>query len=449
MSTTSTSRDAALVDYAKSLDCVHCGLCLNSCPTYRLTGAESSSPRGRIHLMRAVAEGTLAPDRDFAEEMSFCLLCRGCESVCPSGVQFGAMMEHTRDALVRRGDVEPSFVQRVALRRILPSRSWIRWSVRFGRLMQLLETWRIFFTHLGKRGRFLADAPPIPPARERRLLPSVTRASAPRTGSVAFLEGCVMPELYGRVNRAGVEVLSRCGFDVHVPSDHACCGSLQAHNGELPTARELARRTIEAFERTGALSEPAGDGRPLTIVVDSAGCSAHMKEYAQLFDDGDPWKERARAFSARVRDFSEFLDASPARAALQRALDAAPRPVGTESVTYDDPCHLCHAQKIRAQPRRLIDALPGIERREMPDAESCCGSAGIYTLLRPADSEAVLDPKLASLAASGARTLVVANPGCQMQWETGLRRTRGNARVVHLAELLEERTRPANPSSAR
>lgn len=430
---------STLVDYAKSLDCIHCGLCLNSCPTYRLTGVESSGPRGRIHLMRALAEGELAPDREFAEEMNFCLLCRNCESVCPSGVHFGAMMEHTRDALVREGHVQPGRMQRVALRTILPRRWAIRWSVRFGRLMQLLGTWQIFFTHLGKRGRLLADAPPIPPAKERRAMASLTPSAVPRIGAVAMLEGCVMPELYGRVNRATASVLARCGFDVKVPRSHACCGSLQAHNGELPTARALARTTIEAFD---ALSE---NGSPLSVIVNSAGCSAHMKEYANLFEDGDPWKARAKAFAERVRDLSEFLEAQPARAALSRAVQSSASSASPLRVAYDDPCHLCHAQGIRAQPRRILDGLPGVERRELADSEACCGSAGLYSLLRPADSEAVLQPKLETLEKSGVDALVVANPGCQMQWETGLHRERSTTRVLHLAELLEQRTRGSAP----
>jgi glycolate oxidase iron-sulfur subunit len=423
-----------LVDYAKTLDCVHCGLCLNTCPTYRLTGVESSSPRGRIHLMRAVAENQLAPEPGFVEEMDFCLLCRNCESVCPSGVRFGALMEHTRSELARTGKTRAHWATRFAFDSVLPRRWAISLATRGARTLLVLGTWRIFFTHLGRLGRMLADMPDVPPARERRLLPALTRARGERRGSVALLEGCVMPVMYGRVNRATADVLARCGFDVHVPRGHACCGSLHAHNGDLDGARKLAHTTIETFERTGDAHSP--------IVVNSAGCGSHMKEYAQLFDDDDPWKARARAFAARVKDFSEVLASEPARTGLASVLrdDAPGATLGV--TTYDDPCHLCHGQGIRKEPRRVLDAVGGLSRVELADAELCCGSAGIYSVLRPADSEAIFAPKLAALEASGAETLVVANPGCQLQWETGLNRARSRVRVLHLAEVLERATRP-------
>lgn len=440
MSTTETHGLQALVDYAKSLDCIHCGLCLNTCPTYRLTGVESSSPRGRIHLMRAVAEGELAPDAGFVDEMEFCLLCRNCESVCPSGVRFGAMMEHTRDGLAREGHVTSSFALRFAFDHALKKRWILRWSTRVARALQLLGTWRIFFTHMGPLGRLVADAPDLPPARERRRMPERSPALGERRGAVAMLEGCVMPELYGRVNRATAAVLARSGLDVHVAREHVCCGSLHAHNGDLDGARELAKRTIASFEH---LVDELG--APLPIAVNSAGCGGHMKEYAHLFDDADPWKARATAFAARVKDLSEILDAEPARAGLEAAMRRAPSSARTLGrVAYDDPCHLCHAQGVRKPPRRLLDLVPGLERVELPGAELCCGSAGIYSVLRPKDAMAIFEPKLASAVEVGADTLVTANPGCQLQWETGVARARSKLRVMHLAEVLERATRPAS-----
>lgn len=414
-----------LVDYAASLDCIHCGLCLNTCPTYRLTGVESSSPRGRIHLMRAVAEAEIEADAAFAEEMDFCLLCRHCESVCPSGVRFGAMMEHTRSALEKERPraLSARALRWLAFRVVLPRRLAIRVAARIARVGQKLGL-----------ARRIASAPAIPPAHERRLLPALTPATSVRAGAVAMLEGCVMPELYGRVNRATAAVLARSGFDVHVPRGHACCGSLHAHNGDLDGARTLARATIEAFERLDAASP---------IVVNSAGCSAHMKECAHLFEASPEWRARAERFAARVVDLSQFLASPAASAGLARALERAPPPAGPSVVTYDDPCHLCHGQGIRKPPRELLDRVPGLRRVEMPDSEACCGSAGIYSLTRPADSAAVLEPKLASLARSGARTLVTANPGCQMQWEAGVARAGLDVRVVHLAELLERATSAA------
>jgi glycolate oxidase iron-sulfur subunit len=400
-----------LVDYAASLDCIHCGMCVSSCPTWKLTGVESSSPRGRVHLMRAVAEGELAPDADYVEEMEFCLLCRHCESVCPSGVRFGAMMETARDAITREvgRPLSSRFVRWLGFRVLLFHPALLRATAALLRFAQRLR---------------LAPqrAPAVPPASERRLLAERTPATATTRGAVSVLEGCVMPLLYGRVNRATVAVLARAGFDVLSPRGQSCCGSLHAHNGDLEGARILARRTIAAF---------AGDEGP--IVVNSAGCSAHMKDYGHLLADDPAWRERAERFASRVRDLSEFLAGK---------LEFPRRTGDRATIAYDDPCHLCHAQKIRSQPRKLLDAVPGLARVEMRDSEACCGSAGIYSVARPEASAAILDPKIAAFLETGARTLVTANPGCQMQWEAGFSRAGISARVAHVAEILEEASRP-------
>ena len=399
----------SLVDYAASLDCIHCGLCVSSCPTWKLTGVESSSPRGRVHLMRAVAEGELAPDADYVEEMEFCLLCRHCESVCPSGVRFGAMMETARDAITREvgRPLGARILRRLGFRVLLFHPALLRASAALLRFAQALRL-------APKR------APAVPPASERRPLPERTAASTASRGTVSVLEGCVMPLLYGRVNRATVAVLARAGFDVLSPSGQSCCGSLHAHNGDLEGARILARRTIAAFE---------GDAGP--VVVNSAGCSAHMKDYGHLLADDPAWRERAGTFASRVRDFSEFL---AGKIEFARRAERG-------TVAYDDPCHLCHAQKVRSQPRKLLDAVPGLVRVEMRDSEACCGSAGIYSVARPAASAAILDPKIAAFLETGARTLVTANPGCQMQWQAGFARAGVDARVAHIAEILDEASR--------
>jgi glycolate oxidase iron-sulfur subunit len=402
----------SIVDYAASLDCIHCGMCVSSCPTWKLTGVESSSPRGRIHLMRAVAEGELEPDADYVEEMEFCLLCRHCESVCPSGVRFGEMMEFARDGITREvgRPIGARFLRWIGFRLLLPHRPLLRAAAFFARIVAPV---------LG--------TPRIPPARERAPLPGRTSAVGDRRGTVSVLEGCVMPLLFGRVNRATVEVLARCGFDVVSPAAQTCCGSLHAHNGDLEGARQLARRTIEAFEPVRG-----------EIVVNSAGCSAHMKDYAHLLKDDATWHKRAQTFSARVRDFSEFAASDRCRVGLASAMARRTTAPASNSIAYDDPCHLCHGQGVRTQPRKLLDAIPGMRRVEMRDAEACCGSAGIYSLLRPKTSAAILDPKIAALRESGATTLVTANPGCQMQWESGLARAGVRVRVAHIAEILKE-----------
>jgi glycolate oxidase iron-sulfur subunit len=419
----------AIVDYAKSLDCIHCGLCLTTCPTYQLTGAESSSPRGRVHLMRAVAEGRLAPGAAFEEEMEFCLVCRHCESVCPAGVQFGAMMEVTRHGLVQSAGRRPleRALRWLGFRVILVRRSALRLAISALGLAQRTGVLALAAPVFGPRGKALASFPRVPRASEREPLPPRT-GSIPRAAAVALLEGCVMPELYGRVNRASAACLAAAGVECRTAPGHVCCGALHAHNGDLDGARSLARSTIEAFDR---VREENGS-EPLPVVVNSAGCGAHMKEYERLLEHDPAWRDRARAFSVRVVDFAQYLAVPSTRERLAAALVAR----GTETITYDDPCHLCHGQQIRSQPRVLLDLLPGARRVELEASESCCGSAGIYSLLRPEDSARILDKKLDALRASGAAILVTANPGCQLQWESGVKRAGLAVDVVHLAELL-------------
>ena len=419
---------ATLVDYAASLDCIHCGLCLQTCPTYQLTGVEASSPRGRIYMMRGVAEGRLDPGSgEYAEELDFCLVCRHCESACPAGVRFGEMMEHARDSLgrARPRATGERLARWLGFGYVLRSRFWMR--VAFGALgmAQRTSLLRVLAPLFGARGEALRFFPRVPPRRERRPMPAITPAAGTARARAALLEGCVMRELYGRVNRATADSLAKLGVESHCAPGHVCCGALHAHNGELERARELARTTISAFEGL----RDAG-GALLPVVVNSAGCGAHMKGYERLLEDDPTWKERARDFSARVRDYSEFCaEACPdGPLALER-----PR-VGR--VTFDDPCHLCHGQQIRAQPRKLLDRVAGIERVELEGSESCCGSAGIYSLLRPGDSARILAPKLEALEKSGADVLITANPGCQLQWETGLAKRGSSVRVLHIAELL-------------
>ena len=404
-----------LIDYTRSLDCIHCGLCLRTCPTYQLTGAEPSSPRGRIHLMRAVAEGDIEPDASFAEEMDFCLLCRHCESVCPSGVEFGALMEHTRSGLAPK-----TAIGRVARRlgfNLLKSRLQLRLVSTSLRLLQLTGVARLLAALLGERGSALAKLPLVPSLSGRRLLSEENPAEG--AAPVALLEGCVMPELLGDVNRATVRVLTAAGHPVSVPkSQPTCCGSLHAHNGELEQARALAKETIAAFEETGEVP----------VVTNSAGCGSHMKEYPNLFTEEPEWRARAERFSARVRDLSEVLAPGEEPCADTTCVQTP--------ITYDDPCHLCHGQGVRDEPRALLDAT-GLERVELSESESCCGSAGIYSALRPRDAEQILEGKLEALRASGARTLVTANPGCQLQWQAGIKEAGMDVEVLHLAELLD------------
>lgn len=418
----------SLVDHARSLDCIHCGLCLTTCPTYQLTGAESSSPRGRIHLMRAVAEERVEADAAFEEEMDFCLVCRHCESVCPAGVEFGAMMEYTRGRLAETRPPGPlaRLARWAGFRRILPSRRGLKAAVFGLNVGQRTGLIRLVAPLMGLRGSVMRHLPKVPPRAERQPVPAVTPAAGESRGTVLVLEGCVMPELFGRVNHAVCRTLSAAGLEVKSVPKHVCCGALHAHNGELEQAKDLAKSTIERFDAV----DPAA-----RVVVDSAGCGAHMREYGRLLADDPGWAARADSFGSRVVDYSEEM-ARPG--ALERLRPKLQPPAGIDGkVTWDDPCHLCHGQGVRSQPRDLLDLVPGVERVEMDGADSCCGSAGIYSILRPKDSLDVLEPKLKALVSTGAQTLVTANPGCHQQWQVGLSRSGSNAQVLHLAEVLD------------
>jgi len=399
-----------IIDYAKSLDCIHCGLCLNTCPTYQLTGREPSSPRGRIHLMRSLAEGEIEADADFVQEMEFCLLCRHCESVCPSGVKFGAMMEHTRAGLgpLQQFSWRERLARRIGFDLLLRDR---------GALALVVGLARTF-----ARAR-------LPSHSERFYAPTLTPAEGERDATVLMLEGCVMPEVLGQVNRATANVLARAGCDVRAAPQFFCCGSLHGHNGEASGARALARAAIEAWEAQGE--------EALALVSNSAGCGAHLKELAQLFEPADPWHARATALASRTLDFSQLLAREPQLARLRARMHASEELAALSPIAWDDPCHLCHGQGVRREPRALLDLLPGVKRVELDGAEDCCGSAGSWSLTHAADSRALIERRIAALRQSGARTLVTSNPGCQIQWDAGLRAAGLPVRVLHLAEVLE------------
>tara|TARA_R110002126_G_scaffold101167_4_gene233068 strand:+ start:4434 stop:5777 length:1344 start_codon:yes stop_codon:yes gene_type:complete len=426
----SSVQAGVIVDYPASLDCIHCGLCLDDCPTYRLTGVEPQSPRGRIHLMRAVAEGRLDPEPGYVEAIDTCLVCRHCESVCPAGIHMGQMIEVARDGLNR---VDPPrwtvrMARRIGLRGLLPSRARLSLVAGATRMLQRAGLTGVVAKMLGPLGAGLRDLPNVPPARERQRLPDFTPADGPGFGLVALHEGCVMPQLHGRVHRASVRVLAAAGDAVLGFSDATCCGALQAHNGDLESAREQARRTIAAFER-----KTADDGTTPVLISNSAGCGAHMKEYDRLLADDPEWAERAKTFVTRVQDFAEHLAEPGPRERLAQRLGRT----DLGAVTYDDPCHLCHGQGVREQPRHLMSDVPGLDVVTLERPESCCGAAGLHALLRPDESRTVLAEKLRDLASSGASVLVTANPGCHLQYESGLQCTGSDVQVLHLAELLD------------
>jgi glycolate oxidase iron-sulfur subunit len=397
--------------------CVHCGLCLPNCPTYLLTGYEAESPRGRVHLIQAYNEGRIEANAAYQQHVELCLVCRNCESVCPSGVPFGRIMEAGRAQLYRekRLSMAQRVFRRLAFQEVLPHPKRLR--VLFG---ALLVYQRSGLQRLARASGLL----PAALAEAERLLPDLPAPFVPRfevfpaegrtRRRVGLFMGCVMPLVYGPVHAATLRVLRHNGCEVHVPHDQVCCGALNVHAGERDTMREMAHQNIRAFL-----------GRGLdAIVVNSAGCGSTMKEYGHLVDDPD-----AEQFAKLTRDVSEFLagiDLAPARRPVERV------------VTLQESCHLVHAQRIKAAPRQILAHIPGLELRDMAHPDLCCGSAGLYMLTELETSSRLLDGKMDEIVATGATTLVTANPGCMMQLDKGLRQAGLRGEVKHVVELLDE-----------
>jgi glycolate oxidase iron-sulfur subunit len=402
--------------YSRSLDCVHCGLCLSTCPTYRETGSELSSPRGRVYLLRGVVEGRLELGDTVAEEAYLCLDCRACETACPSGVRFGAMLDLAR-AEVEAARLRGGWAKRLerwGLRGLLPHPRRLRLLLDLLAAAQRTRLDRLGLALLPRRLQELhALLPPVPPRRERRRLPERIPAEGEPRGRVGLFVGCIMPELFGDVNTATARVLARNGFEVVVPRGQGCCGALHAHAGDEAFAFELARRNVRAF---GA----AGVSR---VVVNSAGCGAALRDVARwLPDEGE-------ALAASVRDAFEFLDAEGLRPPQDR-IDSI--------VCYDDACHLIHGQGVHEAPRRLMAQIPGLRLVEHDDPAGCCGAAGIYNLTHRRMSQAVLERKMQALAAADPDVIASGNPGCLMQIRAGAAARGLRARVVHPMLLLEE-----------
>ncbi len=415
--------------------CVHCGLCLMNCPTFVATGLETESPRGRLHLIRAADEGRIPINDSFVGHMELCLQCRNCESVCPSGVPFGRIMEATRaQILQQKKGPRWSRVLRTAITRALfPHKRVIKTIAIAMRLYQRAGPRRLIYrTGLLKRlPRQLRELEALMPELSEQPFALKQETFAPfgaKTHRVAMFSGCVMPYMYADTENATLQVLRRNGCEVVVPNAQQCCGALLVHGGDREPARELARRNIDLFL---GLNLDA-------IIINAAGCGSTLKEYGELLAGDAEYAEEARQFDRLVRDVTEFLAAHEFdRAALG--------PVKAR-VTYQDSCHLAHAQRIKESPRQLITAIPGVEFVELA-TDRCCGSAGIYNLTRREMSMQVLDSKMQEVEEILPEILVTANPGCMLQLETGVRRSGLKTRVMHVVDLLEasyragERTR--------
>ncbi len=413
------ARGVELLDRDKIDTCVQCGMCLTSCPTYRELGVEMDSPRGRIFLMKSVQEGRLQPDDLFAKHMYLCLDCRACETVCPTGVPFGSLVEAARAVVEqhRRLPLVTRLVRGLAFNQLLPHPGRLELLGTILRRVQrlgLLAIARLFA--FGRARNWLALLPDLSaPPFSSGDLPS-NRPTGSRRGRVALFWGCVAPVLLPNVQRATVAVLARCGYEVVVPEGQTCCGALHLHNGLREEAQALARRNLAAFEGAGIDA----------VIVNAAGCGAALKAYPELLGGTDE-EVRAARFRAAVKDFAEFLTAAPEIPRAGRL---------NTTVTYQDPCHLAHGQRLRYEPRQLLKAIPDLEFREMREADRCCGSAGIYNLLYPELSFRFLQAKIDHAVATGAEIIVTANPGCQLQLQAGIRRAGLSLKVLHLAELL-------------
>ncbi len=439
-------------DFRRKLDqCIHCGLCLPACPTYSINQLEMDSPRGRIALMRAAADGRIGLDGAFQEHIDLCLGCRACETACPSGVQYGLLLETAKAALARgegrgaapgaaltdaaarrnqTGDSTPGpsplaprlsqTIQRFGLRELMPHRDRLRLLARGLWLYQRLGLTRIAARVLPKLPPALTTMEGMAPPVDLGYLDETRPAPAigPRRGKVAFFTGCVQDAFLAGVNRATVRVLQRNGYEVHFPQGQTCCNAAALHSGDTAQAHDLARQNIDAF---------LGD-EYLAIINNAGGCGAALKGYAHLFADDPVYAERARAFVAKVKDISEFL---------VDHLHNPPTGYVQARITYVDSCHLRHGQKISKQPRTLLRSIPGIELIELAQPDMCCGSAGIYNLVQPAMANQALDAKLADVRATDAAIIVAANTGCYMQMVYGVKRGGLDAPVMHVVELLE------------
>lgn len=420
-----TSAPAGFLDESKSLACIHCGLCLSSCPTYLETGNENDSPRGRIYQMRAVNDGRLALDPGTVRHFDLCLGCRACEAACPSGVQYGALLEETREFVEQRhsrGLIE-TFIRQVMVERIFPNRRATQLALAPAVLIKRLglDRW------LPKSLRRFTDLVP------RRIetpepLPALSEASVePKLGRVGFISGCVMDVMFKRTNGNSIRLLNAAGYDVVTPANQTCCGALFAHSGKLDLAREKARQNIRVFAAAGVDK----------IVINAAGCGSTLKEYDHLLSHDPEWRDKASEFAGKVIDLTEALVAAPSF--MARLQNTQPYDRDRSLVTYHDACHLAHAQRVKSAPRQLLTAVLGSLFVEMPESDVCCGSAGSYNLTEPEMAARLQERKLNNLLSTKAAAVVTTNPGCLLQIIAGAERREAGIRVEHIADFLAAR----------
>ena len=411
----------------KDLDkCVHCGLCLNACPTYRELGVEMDSPRGRIYQMVQITTGQAEMSQTYVDHMDLCLACRGCETACPSGVEYGKLIEAARAHIE---DNRP---------RALPVRLF-RWFI-FGQLLQTrwmlgLAGAGLYLYQLSGLQRFvrssgilrpfgkLAEIESLSPNAEVPFFFSQIGKTFPAEGArkykVAFLAGCIQNVTFSRLNEATVRVLQKNGCEVHIPGAQGCCGALHVHSGRKEDARKLARNNIDAIL----------DGGFDAIISNTGGCGSTLKEYHELLETDEKYHDRAHEWVKKMRDVNEFLSG------IELNTNMGPMPM---TVTYQDSCHLAHGQKVRVGPRKLLAAVPQLKFKEMPMSDLCCGSAGIYNVVQTEMASQLLKNKMGYVNGTGAEVIVASNPGCMLQLDAGARLHGKGQRVMHVVQVLDE-----------
>lgn len=423
------------LDYSVVQQCMHCGLCLPTCPTYDATKLERNSPRGRIALMRAVADDRLDVTKAFGDEMYFCLGCLACQTACPAGVNYAELFEHARAEIEEKRvlanpkrDFIRGFTVRwlfMDLRRLELAGKGLRLYQQTG-LQSLVRNSGVMKAFPSRLQELEAMTPVVCDKFSSELIAPVTPAVGERKYRVAMLTGCAQDLTFSDVNRDTVEVLAHNGCEVITPAAQNCCGSLHAHNGEWTLAQQLARRNIDQFppEQFDA------------IITNAGGCGSHLKHYASLLKDDLVFAKRAKLWDAKVKDIHEWLVFIKVR---------SPKCEGrNQTVTYHESCHLTHGQKVVTQPRELLKAIPGLKLVELPEANWCCGSAGIYNLTQPEMADQLLERKTAHIKSTGATTVATGNPGCLLQLINGAAKAGLRLRVVHPITLLAEAYRAEN-----
>ncbi len=437
--------------------CIHCGLCLSVCPTYDITKLERSSPRGRIKLIKSIARGEMKLSETFSYEMNFCLDCQACETACPAGVKYGSMVEAARIEVDNSefGNSAKVRIKKFILNNIFLSKKRFKFAAKLlyfyqnSGIQKFLHTSGLFKFFAPKLSEIDKLAPKVSSKFSDEFIPEFSPSKGETKYKLAFLSGCLMNVMFADINKDTVDVLTESGCSVFTPKDQVCCGSLNAHNGQLESAIKLAKHTIDTFLKN---NQPTTDNRQSTpnnqqptttnnqptttnklsydyLITNSAGCSAFMKEYAHLLKDDPDYAEKAKIFSSKVKDFTEFFSEVNIKLPLKEI---------NVSITYHDACHLAHTQKITAQPRDLLKSIPNINYKELEESSWCCGSAGIYNVMQYDSSMIILKKKMDNIKKTNAAIVVTGNPGCISQLKYGSEKFNAGIEVMHLATLIKK-----------